>query len=202
MKKAFLIAAFMMFIAATAYGGAPYVGLFAGVYDPDTFIEGAGGMDHSMCEVHTSVVYQDIEMWIWYCADQQLGLTAGEFKIVYPTSTFVIQGAVTSNPANTVELGSLGAGISWTVGGLNCQYEWYWSHHQTLTLKRITASGFVQIVPDPALVTPPFDLISTSCELGFPIYVDTKLSNLALNQTCQIAVQDKSWGAIKSLYNE
>ncbi len=200
MKKAFLVAALMLLMAGAVYAGVPYAGLYAGVYDPDTGIEGAGGSDHSACSVQVAAPYSDIEMWIWFLPDPQKGLAAVEFKITYPTTVYVIQGAVTSNPLNQVELGSLGAGITATVGGMQCQYDWYWSHHQTLTLKKTTSSGYCMIVADPGLVTPPFAVIDASCELGFPAYACTILNNLALNQACIVATQDKSWGAIKSLY--
>lgn len=204
MKKALFVALATLFLGSAVNAGYPYVGLYAGIIDPITGIEGPGGYDHSACSATVSAPYTQIEMWIWWLPDPQLGLTAGEFKIVYPVSTYVSQGAVTCNPSNygLCCCFSLAGGVSFSVGGMNCQYDWYYSHHQTLTILKTAPGALIQIVADPALVTPPFDIIMTTCELGFPIYACTKLNDLALNQSCNVAVQDKSWGAIKSLYNE
>src|SRR5512136_228072 len=101
MKKAFVAALFMMFLAGSVYAGFPYVGLYAGVYD-EFGVEGAGGSDHSACQVFVPAPYTDIEMWIWWLPDPQKGLTSVEFKITYPTTTYVIVGTATSNPLNLV----------------------------------------------------------------------------------------------------
>ena len=198
MKKSLSLAAFLMMIAGSALGGQyPYVGLYAGIIDPDTGVEGPGGYDHSQCSVSVPMPFTDIEMWIWWLPDPQLGLIACEFKILYPSATYVTQGPVTANPLNTTEIGNLSSGIACTVDP-ECQHDWYWSHHQTLTLKTTAPSGFIQIVPDEFIEFTPIAI--ASCEAGFPVYICTNLNNLALNRSCQIAVEDKSWGAIKSLY--
>jgi hypothetical protein len=209
MKKALLIAAFMMFVAGAAYAAFPYVGLYAGMYDMESGEEGLGGSDHSACSVTVPAIFTDIEMWIWWLPDPVKGLATVEFKMTYPVTTFIGQSTVTSNPALATELGTLGGGIASTFGGLNCQYEWIWTHHQTLTVKRIppmtNSSGVVTIVADPGLPQPPYTVIVSSCEPLFPIYECTVLNDLGVNKACDIfavGVQSKSWGAIKSLYNE
>jgi hypothetical protein len=200
MKKAFIFAAFMMFIAGAAYAGFPYVGLYAGIIDGDTELEGAGGSDHSACSVFVPA-YTEINMWIWWLPDPSKGLNTVEFKIVFPATSIVGVEGVTPNPLVLAEIGTLGAGIASTVGELQCQYGWYWSHQQMLLVKKTTAST-ITIVMDPLLANPPYDVIIASCELGSPSYACTKLNNLGVNSSCIVAVQDKSWGAIKSLYNE
>ena len=199
MRSPLLLALAMLFIGVAANAaGYPLCGLYAGIYDANGN-EGPGGSDHTRCDVFVSAPYTDIEMWIWWLPDPVKGLAAVEFKIVYPTSTYVIQGAVTSNPLNQVELGSLPTGISATVGS-QCQTSWYYSHHQTLTLKKISGSGVVAIVADPGLSTPPYAILVASCEPGFPAYETTMTHGLYINGICIDATQDKTWGAIKSLY--
>ncbi len=202
MKKAILAVAFSLLLAAPVVAGQlPYVGLFGGVYDIN-YVEGPGGYDHSACSVSVADPYSDIEMWIWWLPDpgEGKGWASVEFKIVYPTGIYIIAGAVTSNPLIVAELGSLPVGIASTVGGLQCQYDWFWSHHQTITLKKITPSGYITIVADPALAVPPYAVLVSDC--SFYNHATTILNNLALNQACAIATQDKTWGSIKSLYSE
>ncbi len=200
MKLMLMLALAVLFICPAANADYPYVGLYAGVIDPETGVEGWGGYDHSQISVQVPTPYSDIEMWIWFLPDPQKGLASVTFKIVYPTSTYVIQGGVTSNPLNQVELGTLSSGMTAAVGYLRCQYDWYWSHHQTLTLKKVTPSGIVSIVPDPGLAIPPWGVIAEICELAlYRRYACTVLSDLYLNWY-PYAVEDKTWGAIKSLY--
>ena len=199
MKRTLLLALAILFVGTAANAGYPYVGLYAGVYNAD-YVEGPGGFDHSTGVVSVPAPYTDIEMWIWWVPDPApgKGLASVEFKIVYPTLEYVIQGAVTSNPLILAELGSLPVGIASTVGLLQCQYDWFWSHHQTLTLKKTTPSGTVEIVPDDGLWSPGTILVS-DCNLLD--HVPTKISSLWLNWN-PFAVEEKTWGAIKSLYSD
>jgi hypothetical protein len=194
MKKALLIAAAIMLLAMPAHAVfAPYVALFG-----DT-ITGPGGANHSVCGIdYIPAPYTSIEMWVWFLPDN-LGLSAGEFKITYPTTTYVIQGAVTSNPANQVELGSLGAGMSFSVGGLNCQYDWYWSHWQEIVVKNVVTVRTIMVVGHPGNGG---HIYVSDCSPGFPFKDCTILNHLGLNTGCLVGTHDASWGAIKNLYNE
>ena len=200
-----IVVMLLLFLSAAAvasvpaYAGYPYVGLYGGVYDLD-YVEGPGGSDHSSCGVFGPAPYTDIEMWIWWLPDPQKGLTSVEFKIVYPTSTYIIQGPVTPNPLILAELGSLPVGIASTVGALQCQYDWFWSHHQTITLKKTTPSGFISIVADPALSVPPFAVLVSDC--NFYNYACTKLGDLALNQSCLMCLTSTSEPRLDSVIVE
>jgi len=194
MKKAMLLGLAVLFltIASNAYALYPYVALFG-----DT-LTGPGGIEHSKCSVYVPAPYTSVEMYVWFKPDVNKGLAAAEFKITYPATTYVIQGAVTSNPLNQVELGSLGAGISISVGEYFCQHDWYWTHWQELVVKSLTAR-VVQVVGHPGNGG---HIYLASCEPGFPMYNCTVLNHLYLNQGCSIGTHDSSWGAIKSLYTE
>ncbi len=209
MKTMLLLAFAILFAGTSAIAGYPYVGLYAGVYDDD-YVEGPGGYDHSACDVTVGEPYTDIEMWIWWVPDPALGMMGGDFGITYPPETRVLRGTVTCNPLNLVLLGcgcgpEIDCGGCWcfSTGNLQCQFDWYWSHHQCLTV-RTTAPATVQIVASPSLYDPPFAIRAYSCEPGNPAYACTKIKDLTINQPwlCWIGVKSTSWGAIKSLYTD
>ncbi len=196
-RMGLLIAAGAILLATPVFAIGPYVGLYGGVYDAD-YVEGPGGYDHSANSVFTSQPYSDIEMWIWWKPDPAKGLAAVEFKIVYPSGTYIIQGSVTKNPLIVVELGTLSVGITSAINLPDCQYDWWWSHHQTITVKNTTWSGYIQIVADPMLAVPPFTVLVSDC--SYYNWATNVISELMLNYSNP--VEDKTWGSIKSLYNE
>jgi hypothetical protein len=208
MKKAMLLAVAVLFLvfAPKAYAFYPYVALYGDTLqsyyddpgDPTTGHFSGGGYTHSQCSVYIPAPYYSIEMWVWFKPDPGKGMAAGEYKITYPSSTYIIQGGVYSNPLNQVELGTLPLGISVSIGAYNCQYDWYWTHWQEIVVKTLTAR-LIQIVGHPANGG---HIYLASCEEGFPLYDCTVLNHLYLNQACNIATHDASWGAIKNLYTE
>jgi hypothetical protein len=208
MKRALLIAAALMLMALPAYAFAPYAALYGDTLqsyyddpgDPTTGHFSGGGYTHSMCGVYVPAPYYSIEMWVWWLPSAD-GLTAVEFRITYPSSTYIIQGGVYSNSLNQVELGTLSTGISVSIGAANCQYSWYWSHWQEIVVKTLTART-ITIGPDPGMVPPHTKPVVATCEVGFPFYDCTVLNNLTLNGDCVVSTHDASWGAIKNLYNE
>jgi hypothetical protein len=185
--KAFSAAALLVFCIITiamtgpAHAGYPYVGLFGGVYDT-TGVECPGGLDHSACSVYIPEPYTDIEMWIWWLPDPVNGLKGVQFKIQYPTSAYISQGVVTTNPLIVSETGSLPVGIVSEVSQQQCRHDWFWSHHQTVTLKKVTPSGFITIVADPGLSQPPYAILTNDCD--YNSHATTVVAPLGLNQQC------------------
>jgi len=204
MKKALLIAAALMFVSMPLYAFAPYAALFGDTLqsyyddplDPETGHFSGGGFTHSLCGVFVAAPYQSIEMWVWWLPDAD-GMTACEFRITYPTSTYILQGAVYSNPINQVELGTLPAGVSVSLGGANCQMWWYWTHWQEIVVKTMTART-ISIVGHPGNGG---HIYMADCTPGFPFFDCTVLNHLTLNGNCVYGTHDSSWGAIKNLYN-
>lgn len=178
MKKVLLVAAALLLIAG-AVNAKGYVGLFA-------------DQGHSDCDVMLVGGFMPFELWIWMLPEGH-GLQAAEYKITYPAG--VISSTVTTNPDITVSLGDITSGISVAFGP--CEMGWVWSQHQACYLTS-SAPGFVTISGRPDAL--PYGLQYASCELGYPIYGFTVLNNLALNRGCQIATENASWGAIKSLF--
>lgn len=191
MKKALLFVIGALLVAAPAYAGFPYVACFG------DFLGGPSGADHSGYSVYINSAPVDVEMWIWWLPAPGKGLSGIEFSVVYPPQRIMTEGAVTTNPLIASEQGTLTTGMIATVSPTDCQYDWFWSHHQVLTA--FSAGSYcVNLRPNPGRVTPPFDIILTSCEPGFPTYACTKLCDFWINY--KDAVKPSTWGSIKSLY--
>ncbi len=202
MKRTLLLALALLCMSAAANARDPYVYLFAGVIDPHTGVEGPGGYDRTAWFVMVPEPYTEIEMWVWWYPDPVKGLNAVEFSIAYPSRTYVIPGAVTRNPLIVAELGNLPSGIASALGSTGCERDWFWSHHQTLTVTVTTPCGYVAVAPNPNRVVPPLDVVVASCEPGYPVYACRHLgATLYLNLNPN-AIEDKTWGAIKSLYTD
>jgi len=171
---------------------APYAALFG-----DT-LGGPGGADRERYWIiPPPPAYTSIEVWVWFLPDN-LGLSAAEFKLTYPPSTYLMQGPVTSNPLNQVELGSLAAGMSVSVGGLNCQHDWYWTHWQELVTK-VQGEMEVKIVGHPGNGG---HVYVSDCSAGFPHKDCMILNYFALLWNYPNPTRDATWGAIKTLYGE
>ncbi len=148
----------------------------------------------------TGVGFYPVEMWIW-CLPNDLGQICAEFAIAYPPN--VIQSTVTDNTALiSVTLGSLPSGMS--VCYVACQYDWHWNFHQLLYVTDPTKT-IVEIIPHPDVGVYQF----ATCEAGYPTRPCVKLTNLYINYEPGIdpecmgyATEEKSWGAIKSLFTE
>jgi len=177
MKKALLIAVAILMVAS-AVNAKGYIGLFA---------DGS----HSVCNV-MSTGFTPFTMWIW-CLEEQVGLTAAEFAIGFPTN--VIASTVTINPLIAAALGTIQAGTS--VSFFACQNDWVWTH-QVACYVVSTSPDIIQVIADPGAIPPAYQF--STCELGGPLEPITRLSHLYLNQPCVYATKDASWGAIKSLF--
>ena len=178
MKKVLLVAAALLIIAG-AVNAKGYVGLFA-------------DQAHSDCDVMLVGGFMPFELWIWMLPEGT-GLQAAEFKLTFPAG--VIASTVTTNADVSVAMGDLTTGYSAAFGP--CQIGWTWTNHVACYLTA-SAPGYVTISGRPGAL--PYGLQYASCELGYPIYGLTILNNLALNQNCQIATENASWGSIKSLF--
>jgi hypothetical protein len=170
------LVSFVVLLNGTGYASFPYTGLFG-----DT-LGGLGGACRYLCSVYIPAPYTLIEMWVWFMPDPAKGMVSAEFKINYPSSTYVIPGVVVSNPMNYAEVGSLATGMSVTVGSTNCQYDWYWTHYQEILVNSMTPRTIV-LAGNPSNGG---HIYVESCEPGFPSYDATVLNHLMVNQPCNI----------------
>ena len=175
MKK-LLLALAILALAAPVFAQNGYVGLFADA-------------NHSDCDIYLAGGFMPFDTWIWFI--HPLGVQAAEYRIVAPS--YVILSTVTTNPEISVTLGDPVSGIS--VAFYGCNIGWVWTQRIACYLTG-PGPGYVMIDKRPEV--PAIQLCS--CELGFPIYPATVLNHLAIGQGCQIATEESSWGAIKSLF--
>jgi len=181
-KKAILLTAALLLLAAGA-ANAQYIGLYA---DGDHTTWCASG-----------VGFYPVDMWVWNLPGP-LGQICAEFMVSYPPN--VITSTITWNdPIISVTLGDLSSGLS--VCYISCYWDWNWTAHQLLYVTDPTPT-YCEIVPHPEVGVYQF----ANCEPGYPTEPTTKLTNLFLNYgpgdpECEgTAVEETSWGAIKSLY--
>ncbi len=181
MKKAVFLAA-LLTLAAGAAQGASYIGLYA---DPA----------HLVCQMRT-LQYVPFDCYVFMINSDGTGIKGAEYKVVFP-SGYIIAFTV-ANPDITVILRDPFCGTILTFE--TCWMDWVWSH-------KFTCISLIE--PAPAVITVegnPDDyylLQIVSCEPGLPAYPLTILNPLFLNSFgsgCEIAVEESSWGAIKSLF--
>jgi hypothetical protein len=188
MRRLFMLIVGALLLAAPAHGGYPYVGLFV-----DSLRTGVA--------LWTDTAPVDFEMWIWWLPDPAKGLSQVEFKIMYKSAA-ASPGAVTTNPLIVSETGSLATGDVAALAPSDCQYSWFWSHHQNLTALRCASNTIAAIIEAyPGSSPPVYDVVLRSCEPGSPAYACVKVGwGGILYINGEVAVERSTWGAIKSLY--
>lgn len=193
MNKSLLATAALMLLVSQAMAQVPHH--FVALYG-DT-VGGPGGSSHSVCGIdYVPAPYTEIEMWVWWLPDPEWGLRGVDYKLVYPTSTYIIPLALTSNPDITVDLGTPANGIQSAFG--SCWRDWCWSHWQYLFVKKM-APMTVQIVGNPNS----WGTINVvDCTNGMCSFPATLMNHLSINAPCNpvVGTKDASWGKIKSLY--
>jgi len=185
MKKALLIAAAVMFVASPLFAQVlPPVG-YIGIYAD------AARASNTVCPAQ----YGQCQAWI-YCLPSVRGLQAAEFAVSFPATIVTL--ATNQNPLITVALGSLPAGMSIAFGETTCQRDWVWTHNLVL-MSLAAVPARIDIIAHPGtLPVPTFQF--ASCLPGYPIEPCIYLTPLYLCQPGPLGVQDKNWGAIKSLF--
>ncbi len=188
MKRAILILLVLAFSAsgALAQPDSSYVGVFSDV-------------NHSIWRVDYTAVPPAPTLfyaYIWWLPSVR-GITGAEFALTYPTSmSDMIIALTTLNPTDLFVMGTLASGITIAWNG-NCMTDWTYSHRLTCYLFSVNPNQ-IMIVEHPTVV--PSEYHVSTCELGTPIEPVKRYTHLYLNWDGGIAVENTSWGAIKSLF--
>ena len=142
MKRMVMIATGLLLLAGSAFAQ-PFPGL------PDTAYVGLfADTGHSVRTV-TFGGAPAIFHWYIFWLPSTRGLMAAEFKISAPSNVAGVT-TVAKDPAITVELGTLTAGISIAFHADSCQSDWVWSHHLTSFLLNATQSQ-IELIEHPTL---------------------------------------------------
>jgi len=189
MKKALLIAAAVMFVASAASAVLPpvgYIGIFANAtHDTDPAA-------NYICPA----LYTPTPAWIW-CLPSVNGLQAAEFAVSLPAT--MVQLSAVKNPNITVELGSLGAGISVAFGEGMCNTDWVYLYQLSYMVLAAVPQK-VDIIPHPGTLPLPAYQFAT-CQPGYPIEPCLYLTPLYVCMSpSPLGVEQTNWGAIKSLF--
>jgi hypothetical protein len=189
MKKAMLLAVAILLFAGSAFALPPqgYIGVFK-----DATHNTLPGQN-TVCPPQ----YGQFGAWI-FCLPSVNGLQAAEFAVSLPATTVTL--ATVKNPAITVELGSLAAGISVAFGEGQCQMDWVYIYQLTMMqLGPPTVPAQIKIIVHPGTLPAPAYQFAT-CQLGYPIEACRNLTPLYICSDGPLGVQETNWGAIKSLF--
>ena len=188
MKKVLLIAAAVMLIASSV-SATGYIGIYKDL---------ARAYNYVNCNVGSVTGY------IW-CLPPAEGIIAAEFAVSFPPppaggySTV----AVAPNPLlSGAAIGTLETGVSCVF--MACQTSWVYTHKFTLynydefdEQVFFTVPGQVKIIPHPVVGVYQFD----TCVDFDPLVPFVYLTPLYVCSTLHpLGVQEKNWGAIKSLF--
>jgi hypothetical protein len=169
--------------ADTTYPGLPdtaYVGLFAD----------AGHTVRSVNYGGAPAAFQ----WYIFFLPPKMGFQGAEFMIQLPANVVSIT-VLEKDPAITVELGSLLAGISTVIAEGTCRSDWFYLYKlQSILFSNVQSQ--IEVVANPAAGA--YQIVT--CELGYPIAPLKRFTHLYLNWDGGIAVKETNWGAIKELF--
>jgi hypothetical protein len=178
MKKALLVVLATLFIASFAYAK-DYIGVY---FD--------GISTHSLC---TKTISGDIDFnYYVHVKPEPRGLTAVEFKIVFPPIIYDMDGMVVNANIN-LQLGEITT--DWSATFANCQYTWTQVYRQHVYANAdVWPNGVIMIAPGDESGT----VALSNCSMIDSQF--TILNHGHINLPCIIGTKDASWGAIKSLF--
>jgi hypothetical protein len=190
MKRMVLGAIALLLIAGSGFAQ-PYPGL------PDTAYVGLfTDAAHTAYQVNYTGSPAAFQYYIFFLPNK-MGFQAAEFKLQLPANVLSLT-TLAKDPAVTVELGSLTAGISTALAEGTCRTDWFFLYRlQSLLMSNVQSQ--IMIVEHPGVLPFPAYQVA-SCEPGYPIYPLKRYCHLSLNYDGGVGVESTSWGAIKSMF--
>jgi len=183
MKRVLLVAVALLVLAGASYAQGPdstYVGLF---FDLTRTIPSR--VDYVVADPpHPTPFYS----YIFFLPGAK-GLYAASYSIIFPAN--IQMGSVT-NYTNLFTMGDLVAGIS-VVWPDSCRHDWIYSQRVRCFLLDATQDQ-IRIWPR----ADSGDFLIANCDMMDESY--RKFTYLSLNYDGELRTENKSWGAIKSLY--
>jgi hypothetical protein len=146
---------------------------------------------HSSWCVTFSGEFQALEVWVW-CLPGVNGVICANFDLHYPSNiivstSYINEDIFSPSLSNTECL----PGYCYK----ECQYDWHWIYRTVFYITDYEPS-YIEIIDHP--VCGYYHL--NNCEEGHPEETCKILTNLYINSCEPYAVQESSWGVIKSLF--
>ncbi|MBN1163009.1 MAG: hypothetical protein JXB45_00385 [Candidatus Krumholzibacteriota bacterium] len=178
MKKVILFVVAIALLMGNAQAMNSYIGLFRDEERTDFHYFGAGQFD----------------VWVWHYPGSD-GMMSAEFAMTYPPDCCQIGWEV--NPDYKIIFQNPTFPNGGAITFETCAYDWKWSYKLTV-LAASPDPGIIKVVPNPHTGK----ILYAACTTGFPTYEPIIYTWFCVNYFCYIDVEETSWGAIKSMYNE
>ena len=192
MKRMVLVLFALLIVASDCFAQAPdsaYVGLFADLARTKWAV-------YYTAAPPNPTSFSAYVFWL----PSVRGIAGAEFAISMPDTNIVELMMPVKNAAVILQMGDdleTGVSISWGPDPSQCLTTWAWSHRLICYLWN-TDQAEIKVVEHPGLVPPVYQV--ATCELGFPKEPVKRYTHLYLNYDGGISTEDRSWGAIKSLF--
>ncbi len=173
-----LLVALLAFSSAASTDIRPSVGLFS-------------DYSHSECSVFANL-FTPFDAWLWWTPGPG-GIMGVECAIECPSNVVLV--SKTYHPELQSQLVDCCEGLECSCFYSTCHTDWVYVFRLTFLLLD-NASSVIDIVPYP----PSGGINAATCEPGYPIVPATLMSGLYINAWCFVAVEESTWGAVKSLY--
>lgn len=187
MKRLSLVIALLVVVSSAAFAHEGSLGLYtsqAGTDCDATFLP---------------YVAQDVYM-VYYRSDAGPdGIRAAEFKVEYPVGVVILQTPVWS-PSVSVTLGTIDAGISVSFTGCTGAGQTYLYVGRVPVMALVAAPFMLRVGTSGAVIEEPFSPRVAICDTQATIVGVLGGFFSAPEGTCDTAVEDTSWGAIKGMY--
>jgi hypothetical protein len=129
------------------------------------------------------------------------GITAAEFRLDAPAATFTVTDFVES-PEVSLTFGTISNGIACSFSGCTGTGDDYVVIGTVSILALNTNPATMKIEASNDITLPPFSPRVAICGLERPVVAVLGGWFSAPDGTCNVGTEEKSWGAIKEMYNE
>jgi len=185
MKKALLIAAAILFVASALNANA-YIGIW-------------NDIGHQVCSVAATTPYSTFSGYLM-AYPPEIGMKSVECSVQIPTTVYKI-GEVANPDINLTMIHANGLGYGGTWNFATCHNDWTYVYQWTFLIYNVPP-GPVPVV-DVITIGPHYGAVPVAANMATCLVTKiqpTLLTHLYINQPCEYAVEEASWGAIKSMF--
>jgi hypothetical protein len=148
----------------------------------------------------TLYVGYDVTIMYYKSTSGPDGITAAEFKVGVPPGTMIL-GAFTKSPSVSITLGDIGTGISCSFVGCSGTGSNYVLIGTVSVIALAATPMMMQVLQSDGLPVGPFAPRVSMCDDPARTIVGVLGGYFTTpDGTCNIATEEKTWGAIKDMY--